>query len=317
MFNQIQQYWSKLIFRIKYRSYLRSKIKNSYNQHPSLLIRKLYEKKNNKGQNLIIATQVGRGGGKWLCDILNSHKSITAFGERNRLIESQYRFKTSYGLLDNYDPFMDLLKSEALTDWGYSNVSYISSPYFSHGLDKIFDSLEPKKVLILLSKSFKVAVSLYNKGWYLDDIALSNDNKISHLIPPQFAGEESHYYGRYIKINIEVSVFNSLTRLGKIAVYMSSSLDVIATSLYKIPVSQIYLFCLEKHDQNYKAYINMMTRLEISPELSKRKFMSLKKRTSGNFENIIPDFTSQEINEFERHIALYDKRYKELINLYQ
>ena len=97
---------------------------------------------------------------------------------------------------------------------------------------------------------------------------------------------------------------------------MSSTLDAIAMSLHNIPKEQIYLFCLEKHDQNYDAYIDMMSKLDLTPELSKRKFLSLKKRTSASFENTIPNFSKKELEEFRNQISLYNKRYSELINCY-
>ena len=306
---------SKTLFRIKYRGYLNSKKGNLFKHLPSLKLSESFRQKKTEDKHVLIATQVGRGGGKWLCDILNSHSSISAYGERNRLIESQFRFYTSYNSPMNYLPFIDLLKSEVLTDWEYRKYSYISSPYFSHGLNQVYNSLQPKKVIILLNSAFKLAVSLYNKGWYLEDVQLAHIEE-DNFIPAQFANEESHYYGRYLNIDIDRSVFNGLTRLGKIGAYMSSTLDAIFNSLKDIPKEKIHLFQLSEHDQNYEAYIKMMKKLELSPELSQRKFLSLKKRTSGSFENKIPCFSEKEVSEFKIHTELYEKRYEQLINIY-
>ena len=288
---------------------------NNYMFDPCDDIANSYSNRISAGKRLILATQVGRGGGKWLCDILNCHPNVTAYGERNRLIESLYRYHCSYDVDVSYQPFCDLLKTEALTDWDKGSVSYISSPYLSHGLPTVYSELNPSKVVVLLNDPFKVAVSLYNKGWYVENACYFDTHNIQ-FISPQFAGAESHYYGRYIYLDIPADEFNGLTRLGKIAVYMSSTLSAITSSLSSLPNEKIYLFRLSEMDQNYDGYLTMMPQLGLDANLSKKKFLSLKKRTSASFENELPQFSDKELSEFSFYIRVYEQCHDELVARY-
>ena len=81
-------------------------------------------------KKLILSTQVGRGGGKWLVDILNHCENVRAFGERNRSEESIYRYNCSHLRKKPSKKLIKLIKSEILTDWEIKDVSYISVHIF-------------------------------------------------------------------------------------------------------------------------------------------------------------------------------------------
>ena len=82
-------------------------------------------------KKLILSTQVGRGGGKWLVDILNHCENVRAFGERNRSESSViYRYNCSHLRKKPSKKLIKLIKSEILTDWEIKDVSYISRSIF-------------------------------------------------------------------------------------------------------------------------------------------------------------------------------------------
>ena len=115
------------------RKFRKTKPKNIYINYNRKEIKKIYDfKKNSK--ILFLQTQVGRGGAKWLMDILNSIDDVTAFGERNPKQESYFRYCNSHNVKIYNEQFLDLLKSEIISDWENGNISYVSSPYFSHGI---------------------------------------------------------------------------------------------------------------------------------------------------------------------------------------
>ena len=60
--------------------------------------------------------------------------------------------------------FLDLLKSEILSDWETGDVSYISSPYFSHGIKYLYEKLQLKKLIILVPSFNRVMVLSKIKG---------------------------------------------------------------------------------------------------------------------------------------------------------
>ena len=313
--SMISNFINKLYFNANYWRYINTRRINTHIFDPCDAVLKNYSNGLTNGKRIIIATQVGRGGGKWLCDILNHNPETTAYGERNRLVESIYRYYSSYDSNISFKSFVDLLKTEALTDWDNGSVSYISSPYFSHGLQTIYSELHPYKIVVLLNEAFKVAVSLYNKGWYAEDVCWYDTENIG-FIAPQFSGRESHFYGRYIHLDVAADEFSSLTRLGKIAVYMSATLSAITSSLLSLPHEKIYLFRLAQMDQNYDGYLNMMEELGLKSNLSKKKFLSLKKRTSASFENKIPHFSNEELTQFSSYIFTYEQCYENLIARY-
>ena len=126
--------FSKLKFYFFNRQFRKTKPKNIFYGAQKKEIRKIYEeKKINK--ILIVQNQIGRGGGKWLMDILNTVEAVTAYGERNTHQEAYYRYCCSHENENYNTEFLDLVKSEIISDWEKSHVSYISSPYFSHGID--------------------------------------------------------------------------------------------------------------------------------------------------------------------------------------
>ena len=80
---------------------------------------------------------------------------------------------------------MHIIKSEALSDWKFSNVSYISSPYFSHGIKFLEKNLRTNKFVIIIRDFDGLLYSLLNKGWYKENIEI-NLNKPSRKPPKIF-----------------------------------------------------------------------------------------------------------------------------------
>ena len=121
--------FGKLKFYFFNRQFRKTKPINFFYKTQKNEIRKIYEEKK-KNKILFIQSQIGRGGGKWLMDILNTVKSVTAYGEINTHQEAYYRYCCSHNN-KNYDvDFLDLVKSEIISDWEKTDVSYISGPYF-------------------------------------------------------------------------------------------------------------------------------------------------------------------------------------------
>ena len=75
-------------------------------------------------------TQVGRGV-KMVNGYFKFIDDVTAFGERNPKQESYFRYCNSHNVKIYNEQFLDLLKSEIISDWENGNISYVSSPYFS------------------------------------------------------------------------------------------------------------------------------------------------------------------------------------------
>ena len=303
--------FNKLKFYFFNRQFRKTKPKNIFYGAQRKEIRKIYEeKKINK--ILFVQNQIGRGGGKWLMDILNTIKNVTAYGERNTHQEAYYRYCCSHKN-ENYDTeFLDLVKSEIISDWQKSDVSYISSPYFSHGIDYLYNELGPKKIVILLPSAKKVMTSLKNKGWYEKNIDV-NINNFSDL-PKEFKGNENHFYGRMINLDIENEEFRAISQIGKIAIFMSQTLKKIYQQISQFENNKVLIFRLDEADQNYSYCKNFIKKLDLDLLISNKKFLKLKTKKSGKFENKDFDLSSEEKQEYDLYIKEYEFYEKKILN---
>jgi hypothetical protein len=299
-------FFEKLKFNFFNRQFKMSKPKNIYKEKVNTFISKLFNEKKKKNF-LILQTQIGRGGAKWLIDILNTINSVTAFGERNAKEESFYRYCRSHNIYNFDEKFLNLIKSEIVSDWKTSNVSLISSPYFSHGIDYLYEELSPKKIIILLPSAKRLMASFKNKGWYKKNLKI-DIGKYQNL-PNDFAKQENHFYGRMINFGDDNLKFNTLTQAGKISLFISTTLQKIYHQVKNFDKKKILIFRLDEADQNYNYCKNFIRKLDLELQITEKEFLKLKKRTSGLYEN-------KEIflNKFENEDC---RHYLELYNTYE
>ena len=70
-------------------------------------------------------------------------------GERNPY-KSYFRYCNSHMVKDFNEYFLNLLKSEIISDWEHGDISYVSSPYFSHGIEYLIKKYNQKNIIILV-----------------------------------------------------------------------------------------------------------------------------------------------------------------------
>ena len=298
--------FEKLKFNFFNRQFKMSKPKNIYKEKENTFISKLFNEQKKK-KILFLQTQIGRGGAKWLIDILNTINSITAFGERNAKEESFYRYCRSHNIYDFDEKFLNLIKSEIVSDWKTSNVSLISSPYFSHGIDYLYEELSPKKIIILLPSAKRLMASFKNKGWYKKNLKI-DIGKYQNL-PKDFTKQENHFYGRMINFGDYNLEFNTLTQVGKISLFISTTLKKIYHQVKNFDKKKILIFRLDEADQNYNYCKNFISKLDLDLQITEEEFLKLKKRTSGSYEN-----NEIFLNKFENEDCRY---YLELYSTYE
>jgi hypothetical protein len=301
-------------FQLHHLKYIKGKhrpLSNFYSMPQADIIRQFHFQK--KSQKLVFATQVGRGGGKWVSDILNAHENIRAYGERNRNEESIYRYCKSYDLKINYDNFYNMLMVEALEDWKDNYISYISSPYFSFGIQEMVQKMDPDFFVILLNDKYRSLNSFYNKGWFSESTKFSFDGSKPPF--PVFQGslEVNHFFGRYINFNLSSDEFNSKSRIEKIGYYLQCSMDsiysMVTSSKDKTKFISIYL---PHVDQNYKFYSNLTNVFSLQEALSEKKFLQFKKRTSAKFENLGAQLNSNDQVKFENITSRWNDQVSDL-----
>lgn len=298
----------KLKFNFFNRQFRRTKPHNIYKDKDNDFISKLFEERKEK-KNLILQTQIGRGGAKWLIDILNTIDSIVAFGERNAKEESFYRYCRSHNVYDFDEKFLSLIKSEIISDWETSNVSLISSPYFSHGIDFLSKELLPKKIIILLPSAKRLLTSLKNKGWYENNLSI--DIAKFRELPKGFKKKENHFYGRMINFHNYNSKFDTLTQVGKISLFISITLQKIYEQVQYFDKKKVLIFRLDEADQNYIYCKNFIKKLDLELQISEKEFLKLKKRTSGSHENkeiLLNEIENDEYSYFLKTFNYYENK---------
>ncbi len=286
--------------------------KNIFTKEKSKFIDKKYNQLKKK-RKLILATQVGRGGGKWLADMINSTKGAYAYGERNRIKESYFRYLRSFKDKSFDKSMIKIIKSEAINDWEKNYTSYISSPYFSHGLDFLDKELKPDKIVILVPTFKHLIKSFKNKNWYNGKKFYYNKQK---KIPREFQNNPNHFYGRYLNFNLSRKIIDKLTQLQKISLFVSKTLGKIFQECKKIDKKKIKIFDLRKADQNYSYCKKFLKNIGIELLLNKKSFLSLKYNTSRNHENKKIFIGASEINWIKEKEKEYNK-IKKLLNFYK
>ncbi len=307
--------FNKLKFYFFNRQFRKTKPKNIFLNFNNNKIDKLYNQSFNNKKKLILTTQVGRGGGKWLVDIINQCKNVRAFGERNRKEESIFRYNCSHLKKKPSKKLIKLIKTEALSDWEVKNISYISSPYFSHGISGLSNYIRPNKIVIIIRDFKGLFNSLINKGWYSDNYSISNPNNIKNL-PKKFINRPNHFYGRYLNFKELNKKFISSNQTIRVALFMLHTIKKIYQELLMIDKDKLFLFNLKKADQNYLYCKNFLKQLDLNLAINEKKFLSLKKRTSSEIENEdirIDKKDNLEVQKFKFQYENYLKKINKLL----
>ncbi len=296
----MKRFFKKLFLRYHYHFFKKARKKNIYFKFDKKKIIKLYNSNISiKKKKILLATQVGRGGGKWLIDILNHCNDVSAFGERHRDEEAIFRYNCSHNKYLRLNKIFHLIKTEALSDWELNNISYISSPYFSHGLKILNKNLRPDVLVLIIRDFYGLLYSLLNKGWYEEDVNLET-NKFYKKVPSLFTDKESHFYGRYINFKNDNKKFLKSSRPVKVAIFMHQTIKRIYEDMIKLKKKRIEIFNLNKADQNYEYCKSFLKRLDIKLNIDKKKFLGLKKRTSSSIENEIVKINKEDLTEIRK-----------------
>lgn len=229
-----------------------------------------------KKRELILIITIGRSGSRWLLNIFKSHgKEYSGATERDILYESFYHFSSYYNLKIDQLPFFMNLKNRILEDWSKSKTSIICSPYYVYGLDDVIKNIKPDKIILCVNNPIFTANSFLNKGVYKDKLIFSKKFKIIGLQPYHY-NSLPKYFGRIIPKGKKFNAWNKSSQINKIGWYMNDTMYSAYKVLKKIN-QKIYIFNLDKSDQNYKFYLNLRKKFRIKKKLSRKSFLNIKK----------------------------------------
>jgi len=261
-------------------------------------------------KKLVLGLQAGRGGMKWVCQIFAAHENANGGGERNRLAESFYRYIKYNNLSIDVSGIIDITKREALRDWSEFDISLISSPYFSHDFLSLAKEMQPDRVIWSINDPVFTVTSFYNKGWYSKPY-IYRELGSSIGYQPALENEWSHYFGRLIPRGEIFEEWNALTRVGKIAWFLNETNKAIYSAISQFPEEKVWIFNLNKADQNYDYYLDFAESFGLAPIITKSKFLALKAKATVPHENTLRSWSAKEMNEYEKYSQYYQKIYQQ------
>ena len=270
-----------------------------------------YDKYLLQGKKLILCVTVGRSGTRWLSDIFSKHKNTIGSCERHSIIESFYRYVKWNNLPIEVQGIVDFTKDSIVQDWKNHEISMITSPYLSHDLLYLYETFKPEYIIWGVNDPKFTVTSFYNKGWYNNKEKIRKIGNLTYGIQPSLSLNQN--FGRIIPKEKEYPEWKKLTRIGKISwLYNTISLEIY-NDLKKIPKESIFIFKLEEADQNYEYYLKYAHKFGLEDILPKDEFLSVKKLSVKDSDNIKCEWSEKEKDEFKKNIKEFDQIYKNLI----
>ncbi len=284
--------------------YKKKNQKPSYNE-----LEKYKEYVKSKDNHIALGFGAGRTGQSWFSRIFNNHQNWIGSHERFPDYEAFYRYITFYDLPIFKENFFNLLKLSANRDMSKYQNTFISSPYFSFGVNELVKEIKPNFIFFNLRNPINSVESFFQKGWYNK---LNEFNNKSPLI--DISNNLYRSFSRIIPKQDFLEEWNRLTRIGKITWFWALTNQKIYEDFEKITNIEKFYLKLEDIDQNYDFYERLSTKFLFEKKLSKKGFLQTKIITPnielGN-EYKYNEWSSLEKNEFENILTqffpYYDK----------
>ena len=264
--------------------------------------------KNNK---LFLSFGSGRSGQNWFSKLFNSHINWIGSAERFADYEAFYRFITYYKLPISKDGFFDLLKLSYKRDMALFQNSYISSPYWSVGVEEVTNELKPETIFFNIRNPIKTIESLHKKGWY------KHSDRAKYIKSPVIDITNNLYrsFSRIIPNDEYLDEWVTLSRIGKITWYWCTINKLIYFDFKKIGNVKKYYIKLEDVDQNYEIYEKISEKFDLRVKMSKNKFLNvINKAPNKGSENkyFYKDWNQKEKDEFQKIVNNFFPYYDEI-----
>ena len=96
----------------------------------------------------------------------------------------------------------------------------------------------------------------------------------------------SHFYGRIINLRVSNDKFKSLSQIGKIALFISTTLEKIYNEISNIHKNKILIFIIDDADQNYKYCKKFINKLGLELKVNEKKVLEAVKILLANPDDI-------------------------------
>lgn len=231
-------------------------------------------------KKLILGITSGRSGMKWFLDIMRLHDGVEGGAERDVQYEAFFRWIQHYQLNIDTTSIFDKIRSSINSDWQQNDVSVVVSPYLSLGLSKVVKELNPDFIVWGFAEPMFTITSFANKNIYDLDQRKPHENKA--YLPLPFIDESLSLHQNIGRITpwpmtADWPAMSSKTKSAWFVNYLHMT---IARQICRIN-TPIWLFDLQKYDQNYSEYLRLVEGFGLQNKLSERKFLRIKYKGSG------------------------------------
>jgi hypothetical protein len=261
---------SHLAYKIKNKLFLMSNenlktLRPSYNE--LIKYENVQKKKNNK---FVISFAAGRSGQNWLAKLFNSHPNWVGACERFADYESFYRYISYYNLPIDKEALFKLFELASKRDMAKYQNTFISSPYFSFGVEELTRRLNPDYLFFQIREPIATIESMYRKGWYNNSYYFNTSSpliEIEHGLGATFSRIIPHdeYLDDWIK----------LTRIGKITWFWSTINKAIYDDFKKIKNIEKVTIRLEDINQNFNIYEHLSDKFDFENKMTEKQFHSV------------------------------------------
>ena len=268
---------NNLIYKIKNKFFSLSKeaVKIKRPTYNELIKYKDFNKTYNK---LALGFSAGRSGSNWFSKIFNSHLNWVGSCERFADYEAFYRYVTYYKLPVNMKGFIELIDLASKRDMAKYQNTFISSPYFSFGVEALYKKLKPNYLIFNIRNPIDSIQSFYQKGWYLNSNDFINNSPSIDITNSLYRS-----FSRIIPKDDYLDEWSKLTRVGKLTWFWTTTNRAIYSSFNKIKNVEKLFVKLEDVDQNYEMYEKLSERFNFKKKLNKKSFENILTK-SPNFE---------------------------------
>ncbi len=265
------------------------------------------------GKRLVLCVLAARAGTRWLGDVFNAHDNATGITERYFEAESLYRFISYNRLPMDTAGIMTLIKHGIVEDWKKGDISFVNSPFFSHGLVNLIERLQPSRIVFGLNDPKFTVQSMYNKGFYSHHY-IRERTDLALGFQPSFPQRWYWLYlfARLVPNGEAYTAWERLTRIGKVAWFGNRVNLDIWEQLQAVPREHVFLFHLKEADQNYEYYLKLVKEFGLSPILPEKTFLKIKKQTVLPQHNAPHVWTPQEEREFTEQTRDWYALYRSL-----
>ena len=222
-------------------------------------------------ENISFAVGTGRCGTKFLSKVLDFENSVASTHEKHPLNDSFHRYAKWYNLNIDHKGFLWHKKNSIIQDLNYKKHSFEASAFLSLSIEELYTEFNAKFILLVRNPE-KVVNSYVKKGWYENDILISDGNKLPTM---QNIEKFHHFLGRTLpKDEDNLHRWRNMTIVGKLAWYWNALNSEVIKQFERIPSENYLIVKLE--DLDFLEYQKIIGFLSIkNSSVSEKDFISI------------------------------------------